>query len=117
MTSLDPHSHKLQLIVTAIAASLATATFLLSYDTLKKRKRRKHLEEDIKQSLAEFSTNSRLPTFGDQDDSLSSSLPLAYDEELMREQLARNYAFFSEESMAKIRNSRIVIVGVMLARS
>ena len=124
MTSLD--SHKVQLIVTAIAASLATATFLLSYDTLKKRKRRKHLEEDIKQSLAEFSTNSRLPTFGDQDDSLSSSLPLAYDEELMREQLARNYAFFSEESMAKIRNSRIVIVGVggvgswtavMLARS
>jgi hypothetical protein len=49
-----------------------------------------------------------------------------YNEELIREQLARNYAFFGEEAMAKVRNSCVVIVGaggvgswasVMLARS
>jgi len=126
MTLLGLGSHKVQLGVTAIAASLATATLLISYETLKRRKRRKHLEEDIKQSFAEFSPNSHLRTLEDQDGSSSSSLPLSYDEELMREQLARNYAFFSEEGMTKIRNSRVVIVGaggvgswaaVMLARS
>jgi tRNA threonylcarbamoyladenosine dehydratase len=58
-----------------------------------------------------------------------SSLPLGvtgFDEELIREQLARNYAFFGEDGMAKIRNSTVVIVGcggvgswaaIMLART
>jgi tRNA threonylcarbamoyladenosine dehydratase len=50
----------------------------------------------------------------------------AYDEELVREQLARNYAFFGEEGMRKLRGASVVIVGcggvgswaaVMLARS
>ena len=49
-----------------------------------------------------------------------------YDEELVREQLARNYAFFGDEAMAKIRKGTVVIVGcggvgswaaVMLVRS
>lgn len=50
----------------------------------------------------------------------------AYDEELVREQLARNYAFFGEEGMGKVRGSSVVVVGcggvgswaaVMLCRS
>ncbi|EGO01130.1 hypothetical protein SERLA73DRAFT_167269 [Serpula lacrymans var. lacrymans S7.3] len=49
-----------------------------------------------------------------------------YDEELIREQLARNYAFFGEEGMTHIRAGTVVIVGcggvgswvaVMLVRS
>lgn len=49
-----------------------------------------------------------------------------YSEELIREQLARNYAFLTEEGMAKVRNQRIIVVGAggvgswvatMLARS
>lgn len=35
-----------------------------------------------------------------------------YSEELIREQLARNYAFLTEEGMAKLRKQRIVVVGV-----
>lgn len=34
-----------------------------------------------------------------------------HSEELIREQLARNYAFLTEEGMQKVRNQRIVIVG------
>ncbi|KZW02294.1 hypothetical protein EXIGLDRAFT_735761 [Exidia glandulosa HHB12029] len=49
-----------------------------------------------------------------------------YDEQLVREQLARNYAFFGDEAMEKVRASSVVVVGcggvgswaaVMLARS
>jgi hypothetical protein len=161
MTSLDLRSHKVQLIGTAIAASLATATLLISYNTLSRRKRRKYLEENIQRSLAEYDadassqsrsrtdegidalsnreniqrslaeydadTSSQPRSRTDEDiDALSNNFSHAYDEELIREQLARNYAFFSEESMAKIRSSRVVIIGaggvgswaaVMLARS
>ena len=48
------------------------------------------------------------------------------NEELIREQLARNYAFFGEDGMAKVREGRVVVVGcggvgswaaVMLVRS
>ena len=45
---------------------------------------------------------------------ISSSSPPSvaeFDEDLIREQLARNYAFFGEEGMAKIRSSTIVVVG------
>lgn len=49
-----------------------------------------------------------------------------WDEGLIREQLSRNYLFLSEQSMARIRSSRVVVVGcggvgsaaaVMLLRS
>jgi len=51
---------------------------------------------------------------------------VGYDEGLVREQLARNYAFFGDEGMAKIRSGSVVVVGcggvgswaaVMLVRS
>jgi tRNA threonylcarbamoyladenosine dehydratase len=34
-----------------------------------------------------------------------------YDEGLIKEQLARNYAFFGEEGMASIRKATVVVVG------
>ena len=57
-------------------------------------------------------------------DSQAGRVP--YDEGLIREQLARNYAFFGEEAMHRIRGGQVVIVGcggvgsyaaLMLARS
>lgn len=34
-----------------------------------------------------------------------------YEEKLVREQLVRNYQFFGEENMAKIRGGFVVVVG------
>lgn len=54
------------------------------------------------------------------------ALANGYSEELIREQLARNYAFFGEEGMEKTRRGKVVVVGcggvgswaaVMLVRS
>ncbi|KAI5951979.1 hypothetical protein KGF54_005054 [Candida jiufengensis] len=55
-----------------------------------------------------------------------NSQPKQHSEELIREQLARNYAFLTEDGMTKVRNQRIIVVGAggvgswvatMLARS
>lgn len=41
----------------------------------------------------------------------SKPLKKAHSEELIKEQLARNYAFLTEEGMEKVRSQRIVVVG------
>ncbi|KAI0372425.1 ubiquitin-protein ligase molybdopterin-converting factor [Pilatotrama ljubarskyi] len=130
-------SHRTQLVLTALAASAVTAGLFSAYHEHVKRKRRRTLDQDILRSLAGSSKRrGTRNTEGSEDDehhevhiggsSNSSDVPIEYDEELIREQLARNYAFFGEEGMAKIRKSSVVVVGcggvgswaaVMLARS
>ena len=115
-------SHRTQLLATALAASLATAGLLHAYNIHTKRLRRKELNEEIQRSIAAHVDVQRIPSLEH-----PQLVPgISYDEELIQEQLARNYAFFGEESMAKIRQASVVIVGcggvgswaaVMLARS
>jgi tRNA threonylcarbamoyladenosine dehydratase len=126
MTAFDFHSHKTQLIATAVAASLATATVLSVYTSYSRRERRKNLNEEIFRSIAlSEETKSNVPT-PPSGDVVRDGDDLKYDEDLIKEQLARNYAFFSEEGMSKIRGGTVVVVGcggvgswaaVMLVRS
>ncbi|KAL0571258.1 hypothetical protein V5O48_010706 [Marasmius crinis-equi] len=134
---LNLTSHKSQLVATAVAASCATFGLVTAYNTYTRRHRRRDLNEEVIRSI-----NARGSNFGgqyltkSQDDqesatmaeSLGSSvtLGLPYDEELIREQLARNYAFFGEEGMQNIRGKSVVVVGcggvgswaaIMLVRS
>ena len=120
-------SHRTQLLATALAASLATAGLLHAYNVHTKRVRRKELNEEIKRSIIAHDPElevQQIPINGLEHPRLDPGT--TYDEELIKEQLARNYAFFGEESMAKIRQASVVIVGcggvgswaaVMLARS
>ncbi|KIL66077.1 hypothetical protein M378DRAFT_124600 [Amanita muscaria Koide BX008] len=108
------HSHKVQLVLAAVTASLGTVALLSAHSTYRRRARRRELDKEVLDALAAKDLNAHnVPS-------------VAYDEGLVREQLARNYAFFGEESMAKLRKSSVVIVGcggvgswaaVMLARS
>ena len=116
-------SHRTQLLAPALAASLATACLLHAYNLHTKRVRRKELNEEIKRSIAAHN-NEIQQTPSLEHPRLDPGIN--YDEELIQEQLARNYAFFGEESMAKIRQASVVIVGcggvgswaaVMLVRS
>jgi len=123
MNALDFHSHKTQLIVTAVAASLATASLLSAYASYSRRERRKSLNEEILQSIAlSEETRSNAPSSPGE----VVREDLRYDEDLIKEQLARNYAFFGEEGMSRIRGGNVVVVGcggvgssaaVMLVRS
>ncbi|TFK31542.1 ubiquitin-protein ligase molybdopterin-converting factor [Crucibulum laeve] len=130
MSALNFQSHKTQLIGTALAASLATAGLLSAYQGYTKRAKRRHLDNEIKRSLTahDFGQNDDIRELEFEQQSNTSNLRQGpeYSEELIREQLARNYAFFGDEGMAKVRQGTVVVVGcggvgswaaVMLARS
>ena len=99
-------SHKSQLIASAVLASSATAALFVGYTIFSRRSRRRDLDKDVLRSIQQNSMD-RQPA------SLSASEPsLDYDETLIREQLARTYAFYGDEAMSKIRGSSIAIVGL-----
>ena len=116
-------SHRTQLLLTAAATALTTYSLLSIYQSRSRQKRRNDLAEDIKRSLSEAAPSNLVQP------SPSSLLPSSdteYAEHLVREQLARNYAFLGEEGVARVRRASVVIVGcggvgswaaVMLARS
>ena len=135
--NFDLHSHRTQLVLTALGASAVTASLFAGYQQYTRRKRRHQLAEDVARSLAESVRKGKhAANYHDDEDGFpeihlggagaSKGVPVEYDEELVREQLARNYAFFGDERMERIRQSTVVIVGcggvgswaaVMLARS
>ncbi|KAJ7690247.1 ubiquitin-protein ligase molybdopterin-converting factor [Mycena rosella] len=134
MDGFSFHSHRTQLVVAAIAASATTAALISGYNALSKRSRRRDLDQDILRSISSSVAGSANTLFdgtatrtqaGDSELSAPNASP-SYDEDLIQEQLARNYAFFGDEAMAKIRSKTVVIVGcggvgswaaVMLVRS
>lgn len=135
--NIDLHNHRTQLVLTALAASAATAGLLSAFTTHSRRLKRLELDRDVKRALASgpgLSAFSEPPSPHEIEvrerrtgtEQIGRNVGLEYDEELVREQLARNYVFFGEEGMAKIRKGRVVIVGcggvgswaaVMLVRS
>ncbi|KAI0052266.1 hypothetical protein FA95DRAFT_1553584 [Auriscalpium vulgare] len=132
MSLIDFHSHRTQLVLTAAATAVATFSLVNLYHAQTRRRRRQDLEEDIHRTLAASGTTDHLllpsaSTFATQKaERIEDSDNAPYDDELVREQLARNYAFLGEEGMQKVRRASVVIVGaggvgswaaVMLARS
>ncbi|KAI5892643.1 uncharacterized protein SCHCODRAFT_02626710 [Schizophyllum commune H4-8] len=90
-----------------------------------RRVRRRSLDADILRSISrgESETGSKSPSLHAYSPPSHSQ---GYDEDLIREQLARNYAFFGEEGMAKVRGASVAVIGcggvgswaaVMLVRS
>ncbi|KZS88622.1 ubiquitin-protein ligase molybdopterin-converting factor [Sistotremastrum niveocremeum HHB9708] len=122
-----------ELAIAAFAASSATAIAIFSYQAFSRRQRRIKLSEEVNESLAhELDVESSQKSHrGTVQTATDSDLPILdeesnYDETLIREQLTRNYAFFGDEGMKKIRGSKVAVIGcggvgswaaVMLVRS
>lgn len=144
LLNVDFHSHRTQLILTALGASVATASILSAYQQHTRARKRRELDAEIRRSLAQSKPEpdakgkqKEIPPFDtpveqdivlgvDLNSSNTNDSELGYDEELVREQLARNYAFFGDEGMSQIRKGTVVVVGcggvgswaaVMLVRS
>ena len=118
---LDLQNHRAQLVLTALGASVLTASAITTYQHYARQQKRRDLREDVLRSLADGSKGKgkqRDTRPADEDEihiggpgQQTEGVPLAFDEELVREQLARNYAFFGEEGMERIRRSSVVVVG------
>lgn len=128
MASPDFQRWKLA-IIAALSSSVVTFSALKVYDSVERRRRRKELDLEVTKSIAKHGPG-HIPApdeaWGHNDQPRLPGPPDLYDESLIREQLVRNYAFFGDEGMAKIRASTVVIVGcggvgshaaLMLARS
>ena len=124
--ALHIHSHKTQLILVAITASLATAALITAHSTYTRRANRKALGEEVSKALAAKDSADDEGAKFNREKEADDPQYADYDEGLVREQLARNYAFFGDEAMTKIRKGTVVIVGcggvgswaaVMLVRS
>ncbi|KAI0268505.1 hypothetical protein BGY98DRAFT_1091490 [Russula aff. rugulosa BPL654] len=107
--------HRAELLLAAAASAVATYSLLSLYHSRSRRSRRADLADQINRAIASGAAETRI-------------LPLRSDhaEELVREQLARNYAFLREDGVSRVRAASVVIVGcggvgswtaVMLARS
>lgn len=105
-----------QLAATAVISSIISIGALLAYQGVSKQRRRLELEEEVHKHFAEQADETEIAEEKDYES----------NETIIREQLARNYAFFGEEGMSKIRGSRVAVIGcggvgswasVMLVRS
>ena len=112
-------SQRSQLIVAAIGASLLTAALLNLYPAHTRRVKRKQLDQDVLGSLSAYDSLRRKKTVerpesppqkNSNSHSSQTGQSLGYDENLVREQLARNYTFFGEAGMQNIRRGNVVVV-------
>lgn len=133
MNVFPSQSHRTQLVLTAVSACVITSTLFTAYNAYRRRERRRDLDEDVLRSITtheEFSASHELPVMTEEGPPEETYIRPnhigGYDEALIKEQLARNYSFFGDESMARVRAGSVVIVGcggvgswvaVMLVRS
>lgn len=135
MDALSSQSHRTQLILTAVSACVVTSTLFTAYNAYRQRERRRDLNQDVLRSITastldhERPTPHELPVTTEADEEETFIRPNhigGYNEDLIKEQLARNYSFFGDESMARVRAGSVVVVGcggvgswvaVMLVRS
>ncbi|KIY71358.1 ubiquitin-protein ligase molybdopterin-converting factor [Cylindrobasidium torrendii FP15055 ss-10] len=132
--SIDIHSHRNQLVASAVAASVATGAVITAYHAYSRRNRRRDLNAEVLKSIqtkgSNFNFQKQKPeTVVEETEPEEIALKPRggkFDENLIREQLARNYAFFGEEGMEKVRGGSVAVIGcggvgswaaVMLVRS
>ena len=132
MNVFSAQSHRTQLVLTATSACVITSALFTAYNAYRRSERRRDLHEDVLRSITSHgepptrrhpATTEEGPT---QETYIRPNFIGGYNEDLIKEQLARNYSFFGDESMARVRAGSVVVVGcggvgswaaVMLVRS
>ncbi|KAF9411820.1 hypothetical protein BGZ94_001226 [Podila epigama] len=122
------NSQSTKMTLVAVAASFTTAAVLLGYQGSQRKRRVKQLKDDLRKSIPPPPTSNFGQLDSDSNNNLGIATPsnpshqsksydpladtaLPFDEELVREQLARNIAFLGEEGVQKLRDSFVIIVG------
>lgn len=93
-------------VTAAAAVALATVAYL-GYSRASYRRRRSRLEQQIDNVISNPPSSAATTPAQIHD----PSLPRQFDEDLIQEFLARNYAFFGPQGMQDIRSASVVVVG------
>lgn len=81
------------LVATTLILISSAAISVVALRTFKVRRLKQQLEKDLEEAM-------------------QPDCETAYPEDLIREQLARNYAFLGERGQTQIRNAFVVVVGL-----
>ncbi|KAI9505668.1 mitochondrial outer membrane protein [Coemansia spiralis] len=114
---------RVQLVTTAVAASVVTASVMWGARKFRQTKRVRKLKRDTV-DMSEFDSDFDSFTKGDlsadpsehggNDEVVTKHTQILLtpnEESLIHEQLARHYAFLGEKGMAQVRNSFVIVVG------
>ncbi|KAJ1806425.1 hypothetical protein LPJ56_005133 [Coemansia sp. RSA 2599] len=107
---------RVQLVTTAIAASAVTASVMWGSRRVRRTKRVRDLKHDALDMMDydDFSTSSSMTLAHSTQSLVEKTTPVELtpnEEALIREQLARHYAFLGDEGMGKVRDSFVIVVG------
>ncbi|KAJ3077842.1 hypothetical protein HK102_004925, partial [Quaeritorhiza haematococci] len=114
-----PHHPSPQSLVTATTASVFTAAAIFIYQYYDRRSRISELKQQLSGSFSDLDLNATasgvLGSAGVTQ--VNGAVRIGdvrhgYSEELVREQLARNYAFLGEEGVDKVRKSFVIVIGL-----
>jgi hypothetical protein len=97
-------------LVVALTAAVATAVAIgyVGYSRSVYKRRRSRLKKEVESQLSSAVDCAKQE---DDDDHTCTWLPRQFDEDIVQEFLARNYAFFGAESMTAVRKATVVVVG------
>ncbi|WWC71060.1 uncharacterized protein I206_105013 [Kwoniella pini CBS 10737] len=111
-------STRQSIFLTAAATAIATTSVILSYQALRREHRTTRLKKQVGEDVEEWERSRAGSGLGTPDEKIERVVRQdrewkkgEFDESLIREQLTRNYNFLGEESMQKVRNSYVVVVG------
>ncbi|KAL2852118.1 hypothetical protein BJX68DRAFT_59181 [Aspergillus pseudodeflectus] len=117
------NSHQAQLAATAVISGAAVAGAIFGLQKFRRREAVKRLKDSIPEldekhraeRLNEYGVAAAGPGWTKEDERGAALARRAqqgdYDEELILEQLARNRVFLTDEGLAKLRSSFIIVVG------
>ncbi|KAI9035366.1 tRNA threonylcarbamoyladenosine dehydratase [Aspergillus affinis] len=116
-------SHNTQLAATAVLSGAAVAGAIFGYQAYKRKEAVSELKDSIPdinerhhaEKLTEFGGASIAPQLSKEDQRSAALARRAqqgdYDDDLILEQLARNRVFLTDEGLAKLRSSFVIVVG------
>nr|ODN91594.1 mitochondrial protein [Cryptococcus depauperatus CBS 7855] len=114
---LPAMSHRQSLLLTAVAAVIGTTSIILSFQALRREVRTERLKRQVGEDVEEWEKSRSGSGLASPDERIESIVrrerdwEKEFDEDLIREQLTRNYNFLGEESMALVRKAYVVVVG------
>jgi FlaA1/EpsC-like NDP-sugar epimerase len=100
-----------RLTLTIVASSALTATSILGYQAVRRRKKVRSIKAEVAAAPVHSTQLTSFGTLQPSDTEKPSFASKEFEESLIHEQLSRNIAFLGKDNVEKIRKSFVIVVG------